>query len=50
MGRLAQAFDYMNRKPSDFSLDFVKFNYTHFSITPELKKLRRAKLWYRDNK
>lgn len=41
MGRLTQFNDYLHRRPEDFSIDFVVFNYTHFKITPEAKKLRR---------
>jgi len=47
MGKLTQYFDYLNRKPEDFSLDFVKSNYTHIEITPELKKLRKTLKWYK---
>jgi len=47
MGKLTQYLDYMGRKPEDFSLDFVKFNYNHIEITPELKKIRKREKWYR---
>jgi len=41
MGRLTQYFDYLNRKPENLDQRFIRFNYTHIKITPELKKLRR---------
>ena len=41
MGRLTQYMDYLNRKPENLDQRFIKFNYTHITITPELKKLRR---------
>ena len=41
MGSLTQKFDYLTRKPEDFYPDIGKELYTHFQITPELKKLRR---------
>ena len=41
MARLTQIMDYLTRKPEDFSLQFVKEHYTHFSIDHDLKTLRR---------
>jgi hypothetical protein len=41
MSRLRQWFDYVSRDPDQFSIDFVKHNYTHFTITPESRKVRR---------
>ena len=38
---MTQFFDYLKRKPENLDTEFIKFNYTHFRITPELKKLRR---------
>ena len=47
MGRATQFFDYLKRNPKDLDTEFIKFNYTHFKITPELKKLRRKLKLYK---
>ena len=47
MGRITQFLDYLNREPDGFSADFVKANYTHFSITEKSKDIRKKLKWYR---
>ncbi len=44
MSRLTQALEYMNKTPKELSKDWVKFNMTSQSVTPELKRLRRKTL------
>lgn len=41
MGRATQFFDYINREPDKFSIDLIKFHYTHFEITGVSKAVRR---------
>lgn len=48
MGRLTEFLDYMSRKSEDFSSDFIKANYTHFTITEEDKEIRKREKWYKD--
>ena len=40
MGRATQIMDYLTRPPEDYDLRFALFHYTHFTITPELQKIR----------
>ena len=49
MGRITQMYDYMNRKPEDFSKELVVGHYTHFTIDYNSKKIRRSERWYLDN-
>jgi len=47
MGRATQYFDYLTRKPEDFSLEIVD-RYTHFTISERAKKIRRELKLYKD--
>ena len=47
MGKLTEYFDYLNREPKTLTSDFIAFNYTHISIGPEEKKLRRELKLYK---
>jgi hypothetical protein len=42
--------DYLTRRPEDFSLELVQEYYTHFTIKPRDKKIRRKyKLYLHEN-
>ena len=47
---MTQFFDYLKRSPDEMSSEFIRFHYTHFKITPELKKLRRKLKLYQKTK
>lgn len=40
MGRLSEYFDYIN-KEKEISAEYDMLNYTHITVTDELKKLRK---------
>ena len=42
-------YDYMNRKPEDFSKELVDGHYTHFTIDYNAKKIRGKEKWYNSN-
>ena len=48
MGTLTQVEDYLRRKPLELTQEFIKENYSHITISPELKKLRRELKLYRE--
>ena len=41
MSRLSQMIDYINQEPKKLSSDYIKSNYTHFTINEDAKKVRR---------
>ena len=47
MGKMTQYFDYLTRKPSDFYPEIVYGPYSHITITPEMKVVRRKLKWYK---
>jgi hypothetical protein len=49
MSRLTQIIDYLNREPKELNLDYIKSNYTHLTISDELKKIRKEKKLYKKN-
>jgi hypothetical protein len=41
MSRLSQMIDYINQEPKKLSNDYIKTNYTHFTIDETAKKVRK---------
>ena len=46
MGRMSQYFDYLSRQPEDFYKEISAYKYTHISLTPDVKKLRKSLRWW----
>ena len=40
MSKLTQYLDYINREPKELTADYIKANYTHFTIDEKTKKVR----------
>lgn len=43
MGRITEYFDYINQ-PKEISVEYDMLNYTHITVTDDLKKLRKKVL------
>ena len=41
MGRLTQMIDYINKDPKELESNYIKANYTHFTIKESDKKIRK---------
>ena len=41
MSRLTQMIDYINKDPKELDSNYIRANYTHFSIDKTAKKVRR---------
>ena len=41
MSRLTQMIDYINKDPKELDINYIKHNYTHFTIDKTAKKVRR---------
>ena len=41
MSRLTQMIDYINKDPKELDSNYIRANYTHFTISETAKKVRR---------